>query len=138
MNEKILTIVNQIEQIDELAKTLEVLSDEWHIPMDIMLSMNLVLEELVTNIIFYGYQDKMEHKIIIHFSYDSKVFLMKIEDDAIAFNPLQIAEPDINEPIENRKIGGLGIHFVRQLTDSIIYERVGNKNILSLTKNIIL
>ena len=138
MKEKTLTIVNQVEQLDELAKTLETLSDEWKIPMDIMLSMNLVLEELVTNIIFYGYQDKKEHKIIIHFSFDTKIFKMKIEDDAIAFNPLQTAEPDIDESIEKRKIGGLGIHFVRQLTDNILYERVGNKNILTLTKNMIL
>ena len=138
MNEKTLTIVNQIEQLDELAKTLETLSDEWLIPMDIMLSMNLVLEELVTNIIFYGYQDKLEHKILIHFSFDSNILLMKIEDDAISFNPLQTTEPDIDASIENREIGGLGIHFVRQLTDDIIYERDGNKNILTLSKNILL
>jgi len=138
MDEKTLTIANQVEQLNELAKALETLSAEWHIPMDIMLSMNLVLEELVSNIIFYGYQDKKEHKIIIHFKFNNKILIMKIEDDAIAFNPLQTAEPDIEGSIENRKIGGLGIHFVRQLTDNITYERIGNKNFLTLSKNIIL
>ncbi len=136
MKEKTLTIVNQIEQLEEMAKTLEALSDEWNIPMDIMLSLNLVLEELVTNIIFYGYKDKDEHKIIIRFSFDDKIIQIQIEDDAIEFNPLLASEPDIDESIENRKIGGLGIHFVRKLTNSIAYERTNNKNILTLTKNI--
>jgi len=136
MKEKTLTIVNQIEQLEEMAKTLEALSDEWNIQMDVMLSLNLVLEELVTNIIFYGYKDRTEHKIIIRFSLDGKIFQIQIEDDAIEFNPLLAAEPDIDKPIESRKVGGLGIHLVRKLTDNITYERTNNKNILTLTKNI--
>ena len=136
MKEKTLTIVNQIEQLEEMAKALEALSEEWNIPMDIMLSLNLVLEELITNIIFYGYPDKTEHKIIVRFSLDNKIFQMQIEDDAIEFNPLNVVKPDLDEAIENRKIGGLGIHFARQLTDKITYKRFDNKNILTLTKNI--
>ena len=136
MNEKTITILNRIEQIEEIASALEILSVEWNIPMNIMLSMNLVLEELVTNVIFYGYNDKAEHKIIIGFSFDGNIFQMKIEDDAIEFDPLQAADPNIDESIENRKIGGLGIYFVKQFTDSIKYERIENKNILRLSKNI--
>lgn len=136
MKEKTISIVNQIEQIEELARVLETLSDEWSLPTDLMLSMNLVLEELISNIIFYGYEDKSEHKIIIRFLLEGGIFQMQIEDDAVEFNPLQAAEPDIDEPIEKRKIGGLGIHFVRKLTDKVIYERTDNKNILTLTKSI--
>lgn len=136
MNEKTLTIINQIEQIDELAKALEILCDEWNIAKNIMLSINLVLEELISNIIFYGYLDKTDHKIIVRFSLDDKIFQIQIEDDAIEFNPLNVVKPNINEAIETRKIGGLGIHFARQLTDKITYERFENKNILTLTKYI--
>jgi len=136
MKEKTLTIINQIEQLEVLAKDLEAISDEWNIPMNIVLNLNLVLEELITNIIFYGYEDKNEHNIIIRLSYNGKIIQIQIEDDAIEFNPLLIVEPDIDKPLENRTVGGLGMHFVRKLTDNITYERTNNKNILTLTKNI--
>ena len=62
---------------------------------------------------------------------------MCIEDDAKEFNPLNIPEPDhLDKPLEHRRIGGLGIHFVKKIMDKIEYKRNNNKNILILTKNI--
>ncbi len=136
MAEQILKITNQIAQLEILANTLDNISEEWGIPMNTSLSLNLVLEELVTNIIFYGYNDKEEHQISIHLSYIDHTFQIIIEDDAREFNPLTKAEPDLDADIENRSIGGLGIHFVRQIMDSFTYVRKENKNIVTLTKNI--
>lgn len=136
MAEQILKITNQIAQLEILANTLDNISEEWGIPMNTSLSLNLVLEELVTNIIFYGYDDKEEHQISIHLSYIDRTFQIIIEDDAREFNPLTKAEPDLDADIENRSIGGLGIHFVRQIMDSFTYVRKENKNIVTLTKNI--
>lgn len=136
MAEKILTITNQIAQLEILANTLDSISEEWGIPMNTSLSLNLVLEELVTNIIFYGYEDKDEHQIVIHLSYDDRSFQIVIEDDAREFNPFTRAEPDLDADVENRSIGGLGIHFVRQIMDTFTYTRKENKNIVTLTKNI--
>ena len=104
--------------------------------MSLGMNLNLVLEELVTNIIFYGYVDTNEHKIIIDLSRDNSIFRMQIEDDAKEFNPLLMAEPNIENSIEDRKIGGLGIFFVRKIMDTMTYERVDNKNILTMTKTI--
>ncbi len=136
MLEKNITIVNQVEQLEELAGILETVSEEWDIPMKVSLNLNLVLEELITNIIFYGYDDKNEHLIYIRLYKKDNEIEIQIEDDGKEFNPLLVAEPDIDESIENRKIGGLGIHFVRQIMDSINYRRSDDKNILTLTKNI--
>ena len=136
MAEKILKITNQIAQLEILANTLDNISEEWGIPMNTSLSLNLVLEELVTNIIFYGYDDKDEHQISIHMSYIDHSFQIIIEDDAREFNPLTKAEPDLDADIESRSIGGLGIHFVRQIMDTFTYVRQENKNIVTLTKNI--
>ncbi|HPT04027.1 MAG TPA: ATP-binding protein, partial [Bacteroidales bacterium] len=127
---------NQVEQLEELAGILETVSEEWDIPMKVSLNLNLVLEELITNIIFYGYDDKNEHLIYIRLYKKDNEIEIQIEDDGKEFNPLLVAEPDIDESIENRKIGGLGIHFVRKIMDSMNYRRSDGKNILTLTKNI--
>ncbi|HNY07410.1 MAG TPA: ATP-binding protein, partial [Bacteroidales bacterium] len=136
MLEKNITIVNQVEQLEELAGILETVSEEWDIPMKVSLNLNLVLEELITNIIFYGYDDTNEHLIYIRLYKKDNEIEIQIEDDGKEFNPLLVAEPDIDESIENRKIGGLGIHFVRKIMDSMNYRRSDGKNILTLTKNI--
>lgn len=137
MAEKVITISNQITQLEVLANAMENISEEWDIPMNISLSLNLVLEELVTNIIFYGYDDKNDHEISISLSYDNNIMQLQIEDDGREFNPLLMAEPDLDVAIENRKIGGLGIHFVRKIMDDIIYVRSESKNILTMKKNIV-
>ncbi len=137
MAEKKITIINQITQLEILAIAMEGISDEWDIPMKTSLSLNLVLEELVTNIIFYGYEDTNEHQIIINLSYSDNIMEIIIEDDAREFNPLLLAAPDLDIAIEERKIGGLGIHFVRKIMDEIVYVRKGNKNILTLKKSIV-
>jgi len=136
MLEKNITIINQVEQLEELAGILETVSEEWDIPMKVSLNLNLVLEELITNIIFYGYDDKNEHLIYIRLYKKDNEIEIQIEDDGKEFNPLLVAEPDIDESIENRKIGGLGIHFVRKIMDGMNYRRSDGKNILTLTKNI--
>jgi anti-sigma regulatory factor (Ser/Thr protein kinase) len=137
MAEKKITISNRLDQLEVLANVLESLSDEWNIPVNVSLNLNLVLEELVTNIIFYGYDDTNEHSITIYLSYNQNIVQLRIEDDGRAFNPLVYSEPDIGASLENREIGGLGIHFVRKIMDNCSYSRTGNKNILTLTKNIV-
>ena len=136
MFEKKLTIINQIDQLEELARFFEATSEEWDLPMVVSLNLNLVLEELVTNIIFYGYEDKNIHEIMIAMNLDNNLINILLEDDGKAFDPLLAPEPDINLTIEERKIGGLGIHFVRKIMDKMNYQRLDNKNRLTLTKDI--
>ena len=134
---KNITIINQLDQLEYVANIMELISEEWNIPTNIALSLNLVLEELVTNIIFYGYNDNDEHKININLSYVDKIIKVEIEDDGKEFDPLQLPVPALSKTIEESKIGGLGIHFVRKIMDDITYQRLGNKNRLTLTKQII-
>ena len=136
MDEKKITISNQLDQLEILANVLESISGEWDIPMNAALNLNLVLEELITNIIFYGYNDTNEHEINIYLSYHDKIVQIQIEDDGKEFNPLSYAEPDTDLSLDDRKIGGLGIHFVRKIMDDITYLRSDNKNILTMTKAI--
>lgn len=137
MFKKVISINNQLTQLEVLANALEILSEEWELPMNISLNLNLVLEELITNTIFYGYEDQNEHFIQIEISYENQVIMMQIEDDGKEFNPLLMAEPDIELSVQDREIGGLGIHFVRKLMDDVSYSRTNNKNILTLTKSVL-
>ena len=62
--------------------------------------------------------------------------VVKVEDDGREFNPLELPEPDLEQKLEERPIGGLGIHLVRNLMDELDYKRTHNKNILTMKKKI--
>jgi anti-sigma regulatory factor (Ser/Thr protein kinase) len=101
------------------------------------MQLNLVLEELFTNIVFYGFADDpaQERRIGIDFSRADGVLIVVVTDDAKPFNLLEQAEdPGVDKPLEERDIGGLGIHFVKTVMDSVEYARRDGKNIVTLTK----
>ena len=100
------------------------------------MTLNLALEEVVSNIIKYAYQDKADHEIEIQFAREDNLLTVKVKDDGEEFNVLDYPKPNINATAEERDIGGLGIHFVKQLMDNVEYEYKDNKNILVLTKNL--
>ena len=74
---------------------------------------NLVIEELVTNCIKYGYDDTREHIIEIVLELSPQGLLITVVDDGHPFNPLDRPEPDLTIPIEDRPLGGLGIHLLQ-------------------------
>ena len=100
-------------------------------------ALNLVLlaiEELVTNCIKYGYDDAGEHTIMVVLSIDDKNLTMNVIDDGHPFDPLAAPAPDLFLQVEDRSIGGLGIHLLRRLADHMAYERRDGSNRLTLTK----
>ncbi|MCX6305436.1 MAG: SpoIIE family protein phosphatase [Bacteroidetes bacterium] len=132
-----LTLLNQVSELDKLAARIEELSGTWNIPPKTGMEVNLVLEELFTNVVFYAFDDQHEHTIIIDFVLtDVHQLLIRLEDDGKPFNLLETKVDDvIDKPLEERQIGGLGVHFVRKMMDSVEYRRDGDKNIVTLTKN---
>ncbi len=103
-------------------------------PPDAVFAANLAIEELVTNIIKYGYDDADAHQIVIELAVSAHELRMKITDDGHAFNPFDQPEPDTSLPAEDRPIGGLGIHFVRNMLDDCAYCRDAGHNMVTLTK----
>ena len=97
---------------------------------------NLAIEELVTNCIKHGYDDKGEHIIEITLKLSAKELALTVTDDGHWFNPLELPEPDTHVPVENRPIGGLGIHLLRKMSDRMEYERKGGKNQITLHKSL--
>ena len=95
----------------------------------------LAIEELVLNCIKYGYDDTAEHTIVIKLSVADRALTMTVIDDGHPFDPLAVPPPDLSVDLVDRPRGGLGIHLLRQLADNMAYQRCGDTNQLTLTKN---
>ena len=117
--------------VTELARLHEFVAAFWasnQLPKDAMFDLDLALEEIVTNVIFHGYRDGGEHAIHVGLALRDRVVALTVEDEGLPFNPLDAPAADDTAPIEERPIGGLGIHLVRKLMDEIEYAREGNRN----------
>ena len=102
-----------------------------------IMHIELVLEEIIVNIISYGYKNVKNGKIIVRCCRkEIKKIEILIEDFGVPFNLIKEKDPKIDLPIEEREAGGLGIFLVKQLMEDIKYERRDKKNILTLIKNI--
>jgi serine/threonine-protein kinase RsbW len=108
----------------------------WHgMPEEAIFIVNLSLDELVTNIVVHGGRgEPRAREIVLRLRTEGDEVSIEIEDDGRAFNPLDAPEPDLNARLQDRDPGGLGIHLARSLMDQILYRRVGQRNLLTLTK----
>lgn len=132
-----LRLRNTLDDIKRLAAFTEDLSVAWQLSGQMRFQLNLVLEELITNVIFYAYSDLREHLIKIRIWKEESSLRIEVEDDGKPFNPLMDKEPiDMNLPLEEREPGGLGIHFVRSLTHNLQYNRSSDRNLLCFSMNI--
>ena len=137
MNKKHIQIKNNIEELHALNAFLEEVSDQWELPMKVAMNINLALEEIITNIIFYGYLEERDKSIDIDLYRTALGVDIGITDNARPFNMLLKKEyEDASKSAEDREIGGLGIHFVRTLMDEVSYERTNDQNVLRLFKRI--
>jgi len=133
---RILKVINKIDELSVMVDFLDELGQLWNLPPPLVMSLNLVLEEALTNIIFYGYDDKEEHTIEIRFEKLKDQISVSIMDDGHEYDPTIKPDPDLTLPLEERQIGGLGILFIKKIMDSVRYERKENKNYLILTKQL--
>ena len=123
---------NDIQQIPTLAEWIDSLG----IPEELNMPINLALEEAVTNVMLYAYPGQDDGKVFVEFVKAADKIVFTILDSGIPFDPTQAPEADTTLSLEDRAIGGLGIHLVRNLMDEISYERSNDKNILTLVKKI--
>jgi len=127
---------NDIQQIPTLAEWI----DGLNVPVELNMPINLALEEVVSNVMLYAYPGRTDGKVFVEFNEvineNGKQLIFTVSDSGVPFDPTQKEEADITLSAEEREIGGLGIHLVRQLMDDIRYNRVDDKNYLTLVKNL--
>ena len=128
---------NDIQQIPTLAEWLEGIG----LPVELNMPINLAIEEAVTNVMLYAYPGQhgsvlVEFTKMIDPQTSEARAVFTITDSGIPFDPTQKPDADISLSAEEREIGGLGIHLVRQIMSDVKYERREEKNILTLIKNL--
>ncbi len=136
MTERHLLLQNDVRQIPQLADFVETIAQESNLDQALAMTLNLALEEAVTNVIMYAYpkgsQGLVDLEAIVR--KDSLVFILS--DSGKPFDPTTAPKADISLDVEERPIGGLGIYMVMNIMDSVAYRRENDRNILTMTKKI--
>ncbi len=130
-----LTIRNDLSEIRRLSRWAGLFCEEHGLETSEH-RLSLVLEELLSNVIAYGYDDEAEHEIHVAFDVNETSLTAIFDDDGRPFNPYDAQKPDMSGPLENRSVGGLGIHLILTIMDSVEYERVGDRNRTTMSMNL--
>ena len=127
-----ITLTNDIQQVPQLADFVDMVCEE--VGMEVAIQMNLAMEEAVVNVMSYAYPADTVGDVTIEAVTIADQLQFTITDSGTPFDPTAKEDVDTTLSAEERPIGGLGIHLVRQLMDSITYERIDGKNVLTLRK----
>ena len=130
-----ITLPNDIATISQLSEFVETVCEEKGLDMALTMNLNLALEEAVVNVMSYAYPDS-QGDVKVDIIIDDQKVVSILTDSGIPFDPTQKGDVDTTLPAEERPIGGLGIHLVKQIMDKVSYQYVDNQNILTLEKNI--
>ena len=111
--------------------------DKHSFPEDFKNKLTIVGDELLSNIVNHGYENK-GGKIYVHLSLDEEEnqFALTVIDGAKAFNQLQVDNPEVGTDPKTQPIGGLGIIIVKKIMTEYAYDRINEKNVLVLKKNL--
>ena len=131
-----LVLSNDIQQLNKLKTFIASSLHKIDAPPNVMAPLRLALEETVVNIIHYAYPNGMKGDIKVNMTFDGKAIRCVITDQGVAFDPTQAAKVDTALSAKERPIGGLGILLVRELMDTINYERTNDNNVLTLKKKL--
>ena len=131
------TLANDQSEVEKLGRLVEAFGVTHGLPPESIFSVTLALDEVVTNIIRYAYNDNgRPHPIVVRLAVEEGFLAAQVEDEGRAFNPLEAPAPDIDADIEDRPIGGLGIHLVRSTMDSVEYRRDDGRNVFTMKKRL--
>ena len=133
---KELRIKNQVSELEKVAQFVEEIGEELGLNMELQMNLNLVMEEMVSNVIFYAYPEGEEAEIELLAKSDGKELTFVLSDQGKEFDPTakEDADPDINPA--DREIGGMGIFIVKNIMNKVTYQRLEGRNLLTMTKGI--
>jgi anti-sigma regulatory factor (Ser/Thr protein kinase) len=126
-----MTLATNTEELPKAIRFTEEILIEAGFGMKKILEIQLAIEEACMNIITHAYKGKKGSIHISSFAEDDHM-VMILEDTGVRFDPTQINEPPLNEDLEERSVGGLGIHLIKSFVEELRYEFVDGKNALTL------
>ncbi len=118
----------------QLASAVERFAEEAGLPLPLAMQLNLVLDELVTNTIDYGFAGREDGYIRIELHGEAGRLRVDLQDNGVPFDPTAVPPPDLESDLEQRRVGGLGLHFVRELMERVEYCHEAGENRLRLER----
>ena len=131
---RLLTLHNDIEEIPRLQAFMQSIAEEAGLGHALAMSLNLALEEAVSNVMLYAYPPDTDGQVYVKATLGNDRLVFQVSDKGIPFDPTVAADPDLEVGVEDRPIGGLGIYLVKHIMDEVSYRRENGMNILLMTK----
>ena len=131
-----ITLKNDVKEVEELGSFVKQVAESLSLDKSLTGRLRLAVEETVVNVMEYAYPQGTTGDVNIRVTSNGRRLKFIISDSGIPFNPTEVTAADTTLSAEERPIGGLGILLVRELMDSINYERINGQNVLTLTKSI--
>jgi sigma-B regulation protein RsbU (phosphoserine phosphatase) len=129
-----LQLRNDIDEIPRLHEFIQGISMEARLGHPLAMSLNLALEEAVSNVMLYGYPAGESGQVEVDALILEDRLEFKVSDNGVPFDPTSTSDPDLKLEVSERPIGGLGIYLVKRIMDHVSYAREGDRNILTMTK----
>lgn len=131
-----LALAPQLGEIARVSEVVEAFGETLGLPAASLFQVTLVLDELITNIVSYGLEAGEIRPITVELSYADERLTIVVSDPGRPFDPRTVPPPDIEASLEDRKVGGLGVHFARTMMDSIDYRYADGRNHVTLMKQV--
>lgn len=126
------SVGNDMKELTHVIQVVNVFLEPRALPSKLVYAVNLILEEILMNIIKYGYDDEESHEIEVQIEIEKEEVALTVVDDGREFNPLTVPPPDRSKSAMDRIEEGLGLQFVRHMRNAMEYRREEDKNILKI------
>ena len=135
---KEMIICNRLSELERVVGFMDGIGETLGLSGELVMNLNLVLEEMVTNIIRYAYPQQADDSIELKAEWDDKTMTLTLTlaDQGLAFDPMSKGTLDTNVNPAEREIGGMGIFIVKNIMDSVSYQRLDGKNVVTMKKNL--
>ena len=127
-----ISFANDMKELTHVLQVVNVFLEPRELQSKLIYAVNLILEEILMNIIKYGYDDEKSHEIEVQIEVEQEEVALTVMDDGKEFNPLTIPRPDRSKSAMDRLEEGLGLQFVRHMRNAMEYRREDDKNILRI------
>jgi phosphoserine phosphatase RsbU/P len=131
---KTIVLRNDIREMNRIIDAITQVADSVSCPPVVVHDVTLAMEEIFSNIVFYGFGDDLDHDITLHLIIEEDTLILTLQDEGIPFNPLNVQLGRRDRPLEERDKGGMGITLAKNLMDQMEYRRERGKNIMRMEK----
>lgn len=127
-----MTLRSELQELERLSEAVNALGEARTLPTRLVYQLDLALEELISNIMNHGSARLLQVDVTLA----ERELRVRVQDDGAEFNPFELATPDLDLDVDDREIGGLGVHLVRTMFEHHEYARVGGRNFVTLRKQL--